>query len=41
MVRLIIAMFKNGNEVRWTYEARNSFEKIKKELTEAPMLISP
>jgi hypothetical protein len=41
MVKLIIAMLRKRNDVRWNSKARNSFEQIKKELTEAPMLISP
>jgi hypothetical protein len=40
-VKLIIAMLKTENEVRWTPQSRHSFEQIKKALTEAPMLISP
>ena len=40
MVKIITAMLRNGNEVRWTSESRNSFEKIKKSLNEAPMLIN-
>jgi hypothetical protein len=34
-------MLRNGNEVKWTIESRNSFDPIKKALTEAPILISP
>jgi len=34
-------MLRKGNEVRWTSKSRHSFEKIKKALSEAPMLISP
>jgi hypothetical protein len=40
-VKLITAMLRKGNEVRWTSESRNSFEKIKKALTKSPVLISP
>jgi hypothetical protein len=40
-VNLITDMLKKENEVRWTPQSRHSFEKIKKSLTEAPMLISP
>jgi hypothetical protein len=40
-VKLITTMLKKGNEVRWTPQSRHSFEKIKKALTEAPVLISP
>jgi hypothetical protein len=34
-------MLRKGNEVKWTVESRNSFNQIKKALTEAPVLISP
>jgi ribonuclease HI len=40
-VKLITAMLKKENEVRWTPQSRHSFEQIKKALTEAPVLISP
>jgi hypothetical protein len=40
-VKLITTMLRKENEVRWTSESRHSFEKIKKALTEAPVLISP
>ena len=41
MARLIKAMLRKGNEVKWTIESRNSFDLIKKALTKAPVLISP
>jgi hypothetical protein len=41
MVKLITTMLRKGNEVRWTVESRNSFDQIKRALTEAPVLISP
>jgi hypothetical protein len=41
LVKHIIAMLKKGSEVRWTSAPRESFDLIKKALTEAPMLISP
>jgi hypothetical protein len=41
MVKLITTMLRKGNEVKWTIESRNSFDLIKKALTEAPVLISP
>jgi hypothetical protein len=41
MAKLITTMLRKGNEVKWTIESRNSFDMIKKALTEAPMLISP
>jgi hypothetical protein len=34
-------MLRKGNEVKWTVEPRESFDQIKKALTEAPVLISP
>ena len=34
-------MLKKDQEVRWTTEAKNSFEKNKMALTEAPVLVSP
>jgi hypothetical protein len=41
VVKHITAMLRNGNEVKWTTEPRESFVQIKKALTEAPMLINP
>jgi hypothetical protein len=41
MLKIITTMLRKGNEVRWTYEAQNTFEQIKKSLTKASMLISP
>jgi hypothetical protein len=41
LVKHIIAMLRKGNEVQWTAESRDSFNQIKKTLTEAPMLINP
>ena len=40
-MKQITAMLKNGQEVKWTTEAKNAFEKIKMALTEAPILVSP
>jgi hypothetical protein len=34
-------MLRKGNEVKWTVEARDSFDQIKQALTEAPVLINP
>ena len=34
-------MLKKDQEVKWTTEAKNSFEKIKIALTESPVLVSP
>ena len=40
-IKEIIAMLKKDQEVKWTAEAKNSFEKIKVALMEAPILVSP
>ena len=40
-IKQIIAMLKKDQEVKWTAEARNVFEKINKDLIEAPVLVSP
>ena len=34
-------MLKRDAEIKWTDQARNSFEDIKKSIMEAPTLISP
>jgi len=41
LVKHIIAMLRKGKELKWTIESKNSFDQIKKALTEAPVLISP
>jgi hypothetical protein len=41
LLNLITAMLRKGNEVKWTAKSQNSFEKIKKSLTETHVLISP
>jgi ribonuclease HI len=41
LVKHITTMLRKGNEVRWTVEPQASFDRIKKALTEAPVLISP
>ena len=40
-IKQITAMLKKDQEVKWTAEAKNSFENIKMALTEAPVLVSP
>jgi hypothetical protein len=40
MAKLITTMLRKGNEVKWNVESRNSFDQIKRALTEAPVLIS-
>ena len=37
-IKQITTMLKKDQEVKWTNEANNSFEKIKMALTEAPIL---
>lgn len=41
IVKDITRMLKKGVDIKWTAEAKNSFEQIKKALTQAPVLISP
>jgi hypothetical protein len=41
IVKLITYMLKKDNEVKWTTEAKASFERIKKVIGEAPVLASP
>jgi hypothetical protein len=41
LVKHITTMLRKGNEVKWTAKSRESFNQIKKALTEEPMLISP
>jgi hypothetical protein len=40
MIKFITIMLRKGHEVKWTVQSRNSFDHIKKALTEAPMLIN-
>ena len=40
-IKQITTMLKKDQEVKWTAEVKNSFEKIKMALTEAPVLVSP
>ena len=41
LVKHITLMLKKGSEIKWNGVARKSFESIKKEIMEAPTLISP
>jgi hypothetical protein len=41
LVKYITTMLKKGNEVKWIVESKDSFNQIKRALTEAPMLINP
>ena len=39
-IKQITTMLKKDQEIKWTTEAKNAFEKIKVSLTEAPVLVS-
>jgi hypothetical protein len=41
VVKDLTDMLKKDSEVKWSSEARYSFDQIKKSLGEAPVLISP
>lgn len=41
IMRKITDMLKKENEIKWTHEAKQAFNEIKKALTEALVLISP
>ena len=41
IMKHITNMLRKENEIKWTFEARNSFSDIKNALTKAPVLISP
>jgi len=41
IIKDITRMLKKGVDIKWTVEAKNSFEQIKKALTQAPIVISP
>jgi hypothetical protein len=41
IIKLITNMLKKDVEIKWTHEAKSSFEKIKQALIEALVLISP
>jgi hypothetical protein len=41
LVNFITTMLRKGNEIKWTFESRNSFDQIKKALTETHVIISP
>jgi hypothetical protein len=41
IMKLITYMFKKNNKVKWTVEAKASFYRIKKVISEAPVLASP
>jgi len=41
IVEYITHMLRKDNQVKWTIEAKGSFDDIKREIYEAPMLVSP
>ena len=41
ILRNVTNMLKNDSEIKWTIEARQSFNDIKKEIIEALVLVSP
>jgi hypothetical protein len=41
LVKHITSMLRKGSEVKWIVESRNSFDQIKRDLTEAHVLIIP
>jgi hypothetical protein len=41
IVKLITDMLKKDNEIKWTVEAKASFKRVKKAISEAPVLASP
>jgi hypothetical protein len=41
LVKYITTMLRKDSEIKWTVEARDYFDQIKKSLTEAPVLVSP
>jgi hypothetical protein len=41
IVKLITDMLKKDSEIKWTTEAKASFERVKKSISEAPVLASP
>jgi hypothetical protein len=41
LIKYITYILRKGNEVKWTTEARDSFDQIKQALTEAHVLINP
>ena len=41
IVKWITSMLRKDSNIKWTLEAKQSFEDIKKAIPEAPVLISP
>ena len=40
IIKLITYMLKKDNEVKWTAKSKASFERVKKAIGEAPVLVS-
>jgi len=41
ILNLMTSMLKKESEIKWTVESRQTFEKMKKALSKAPILVSP
>lgn len=41
ILKVITCMLKKGSEIKWTEQAKNSFNDIKRALGQAPLLVSP
>jgi hypothetical protein len=41
IIKLITYILKKDNEVKWTTEANSSFQRVKKSIREAPVVVSP
>jgi hypothetical protein len=41
IIKYITSMLNKGNEIKWTHEAKKSFEDTKVALTNAPVLANP
>jgi hypothetical protein len=41
LVKYITTMLRKDSEIKWTTEAHDSFDQIKKSLTKSPVLVSP
>jgi len=41
IIKLITDILKKDNEVKWTSEAKVSFQRVKKSIGEVPVLVSP
>jgi hypothetical protein len=41
IIKSITNMLKKDVDIKWSQEAKSSFQRIKKDLVEAPVLVSP